>query len=168
MLSLEHYKKTKSMYKAYFGSINSNLWPPYKELEQLERAHHGYIRLNLENFLDFGREFQQKVVNVKSKEEIQKLYLTDMTNLRAASKFRLQEMDEDDGNSSTGSLLRTYYFENSQKSIIAKFDDFESVKSRLTSSRGGSPKSGKANVQDIDVIKEVDDQPSEIGETQPQ
>lgn len=50
---------------------------------------------------------------MKSKEEIQKLYLTDMTNLRAASKFRLEEQDEDDGKSSTNSLLRTYYFENS-------------------------------------------------------
>lgn len=82
-----------------------------------------------------------------------------MTNLRANSKFRLEEQDEDDGKSSTNSLLRTYYFENSQRSIIAKFDDFESVH-RLTSSRGGSPKSQKATVPEIDVIKEVDDMPS--------
>lgn len=122
------------MYRAYFGQGVSSIWPPYKEADQLERAHHGFMRLNLEHFIDFDRDFRMKINDLKDKEEIQKIYLVDIANLRTVSKLRLTDQDDDD-TSSNASLLRSYYFKNSKQSLMdsigsgSKIENMSGIKS---------------------------------------
>ena len=91
------------------------------------------MRLNLEHFLDFDREFRLKVHDLKDKEEIQKIYLVDIANLRTVSKLRLNEYDDD--TSSNASILRSYYFKNSKHSLMdsigsaSKIDSGSAIKS---------------------------------------
>ena len=115
----------------------------------------------MEHFLDFDRDFRIKISDLTDKEEIQKIYLVDIANLRTVSKLRLNEYDDD--TSSNASLLRSYYFKNSKQSLM----DSIGSSSRIDAASGiKSPRdpNKKSLFYDNNSIEEERDEDDLVGE----
>ena len=58
------------------------LWPPYSQLKALEASHHGFLYLQVSEFIYFHEQFARDFKDFEDYEQIQTVYAQEMNKLR--------------------------------------------------------------------------------------
>ena len=82
LYNIEDYKHTIELLEEEFEEADVLLWPPYSQLKALEASHHGFLYLQVSEFIYFHEQFARDFKDFEDYEQIQTVYAQEMNKLR--------------------------------------------------------------------------------------